>query len=78
MLWNITLGYNLGTCIGERAIWSAKNFNVDEINFKIQPTISSIEITFKSIDTVFDPDEVIIYTIQFLNSLDLYGMPPHN
>ncbi|GFX67062.1 ATP-dependent DNA helicase [Trichonephila clavipes] len=62
----------------ERAILAAKNLDVDAINFKIQQSLPGKEITFKSIDTVVDPDEVVNYPVEFLNSLDLPGMPPHN
>lgn len=62
----------------ERAILAAKNLDVDAINFKIQQSLPGNEITFKSIDTVVDPDEVVNYPVEFLNSLDLPGMPPHN
>ncbi|GFT10394.1 ATP-dependent DNA helicase [Trichonephila clavipes] len=56
----------------ERAILAAKNLDVDSINFKIQQSLPGNEITFKSIDTVVDPDEVVNYPVEFLNSLDLY------
>ena len=62
----------------ERASLAAKNLDVDAINFKIQQSLPGNEITFKSIDTVVDPDEVVNYPVEFLNSLDLPGMPPHN
>ncbi|XP_075235001.1 ATP-dependent DNA helicase Pif1-like [Lycorma delicatula] len=62
----------------ERAILAAKNLDVDVINFKIQQSLPGNEITFKSNDTVVDPDEVVNYPVEFLNSLDLPGMPPHN
>ncbi|XP_071035290.1 uncharacterized protein [Parasteatoda tepidariorum] len=62
----------------ERAILAAKNLDVDAINFKVQQSLPGSEITFKSIDTVVDPDEVVNYLADFLNSLDLPGMPPHN
>lgn len=62
----------------ERAILAAKNIDVDAINFKIQQSLPGNEILFKSIDTVTDPDEAVNYPVEFLHSLDLPGMPPHN
>lgn len=62
----------------ERAILAPKNIDVDAINFKIQQSLPGNEILFKSINTVTDPDEAVNYPVEFLNSLDLPGMPPHN
>ena len=64
--------------IRERAILATKSLEVDAINFKIQKSLPGNKISFKSIDTVVDPDEVVNYPVEFLNSLDLPGMPPHN
>ncbi|GFW59073.1 ATP-dependent DNA helicase [Trichonephila clavipes] len=49
----------------EQAILAAKNLDVDAINFKIQQSLPGNEITFKSIDTVVDPDEVVNYPVVF-------------
>ena len=63
--------------LSERAILAAKNIDVNDINFTIQNGIPGEAITYKSIDTVMNPDEVVNYPTEFLNSLDLPGMPPH-
>lgn len=35
-------------------------------------------MSYKSIDTVTNEDDVVHYTTEFLNSLDVAGLPPHN
>jgi len=47
------------------------------INFCIKDAISDKPITYKSIDTVMNQNEVINYPIEFLKSLDFPGMPQH-
>ncbi|GFT09070.1 hypothetical protein TNCV_4105332 [Trichonephila clavipes] len=64
-------------CITLPANFLAKNIDVNTINFTIQHGIPSETTTYKSIDTVENQDEVINYPTEFLNSLDLPGMPPH-
>ena len=72
------LRYNYTNHAWLSVILTAKNLDVDAINFKIQQSLPDNEITFKSIDTAVDPDEVVNYPVEFLNSLDLPGMPPCN
>ncbi|GFX88198.1 ATP-dependent DNA helicase [Trichonephila clavipes] len=64
-------------CITLPANFSAKNIDVNTIKFTIQHGIPSETTTYKSIDTVENQDEVVNYPTEFLNSLDLPGMPPH-
>ncbi|GFX60915.1 ATP-dependent DNA helicase [Trichonephila clavipes] len=70
---NLRHNYTDHAWLRERAILEAKNLDVDAINFKIQQSLPGNKITFKSIDTVVDPDEVVNYPVEFLNTLDLPG-----
>ena len=73
----IAQNYNNHHWLSERAILAAKNIDVNGINVTIQNGIPGEAITYKSIDTVMNPDEVVNYPKEFFNSLDLPGMPPH-
>ncbi|XP_068631653.1 uncharacterized protein [Battus philenor] len=58
--------------------FSAKNKDVDDLNYIIQNKIIGTMHSFKSIDCVTNEDEATNYPIEFLNSLDVPGLPPHN
>lgn len=64
--------------LSERAILAAKNVDVDAINIQIQNNVANQEFTFHSIDTVVDEDDAVNFTTEFLNSLDVPGLPPHS
>ncbi|GFU99553.1 ATP-dependent DNA helicase PIF1 [Trichonephila clavipes] len=74
---NIAQNYKNHQWLSTRAILAAKNIDVNTINFTIQHRIPSETTTYKSIDTVENQGEVVNYPTEFLNSLDLPGMPPH-
>ncbi|XP_055918612.1 uncharacterized protein LOC129950715 [Eupeodes corollae] len=59
----------------ERAILAAKNKDLDDLNFMIQNQIVG---SFKSIDCVTNEEEATYYPTEFLSSLDVPGLPPHN
>lgn len=61
----------------ERAILAPKNENVNKINEDIQEKIPGHVTKYKSVDTVLNADEAVNYPIEFLNSLEPPGMPPH-
>ncbi|XP_017461157.1 PREDICTED: uncharacterized protein LOC108354487 [Rhagoletis zephyria] len=63
--------------LSERAILAARNIDVDAMNLEVLAQIPGEAKLFKSIDTVLNDVEVINYPTEFLNSLDLPGMPPH-
>jgi hypothetical protein len=52
--------------------------NVNKFNLKIQHLLPGDLISYKSIDTLCNATEAINYPSEFLNSLDLPGMPLHN
>jgi len=74
---DIAQNYKNHQWLSTRAILAAKNIDVNTINFTIQNGIPGETTTYKSIDTVVNQDEVVNYSTEFLNSLDLPGMPPH-
>jgi ATP-dependent DNA helicase PIF1 len=49
--------------------------DVNELNLKIQHLLPGDLVLYKSIDTVCD---AVNYPTEFLNSLDLIDMSPHN
>ncbi|KAF2890198.1 hypothetical protein ILUMI_15975 [Ignelater luminosus] len=75
---NIITNYKNNEWLSERAILAAKNKDVDDLNHIIQNEIIGTMHSFKSIDCVTNEDEVSNYPIEFLNSLDVPGLPPHN
>lgn len=64
--------------LASRAIWAAKNVDVNNLNLKIQQLLPGELVSYKSIDTVCDATDAVNYPIEFLNSLDSPGMPLHN
>jgi ATP-dependent DNA helicase PIF1 len=63
---------------GRKSNFNSKNVDVNELNLKIQYLLPEDLVSYKSIDTVCDSTEAVNYPIEFLNSLDLPGMSPHN
>ncbi|GBP71922.1 hypothetical protein EVAR_38255_1 [Eumeta japonica] len=74
---NITQNYKNHQWLSVRAILAAKNIAIYTINFTIQNEIPGETTTYESIDAVVNQDEVVNYPTEFLNPLDLPGMPPH-
>ncbi|GFV87198.1 ATP-dependent DNA helicase [Trichonephila clavipes] len=59
----------------ERTILAPKNVTVGKINKKILGEIASETSVYNSIDTVMSSDDTTSYPVEFLNSLDLSGVP---
>src|SRR5258705_7682153 len=74
---NLPTNFKNPDWLSERAILAAKNKDVYDLNNIIQANIQSEAVTYRSLDTVVEADEAVNYPTEFLNSLDLPGMPPH-
>jgi ATP-dependent DNA helicase PIF1 len=75
---NVHRQYTNHEWLAERAILVTKNVDVNELNLKIQHLLPVDLVSYKSKDTVCDATEAVNYPTEFLNSLDLPGMPTHN
>lgn len=75
---NIIENYQNYAWLSQRAILAAKNNDVYALNFTIQSKIDDDLVTYKSVDSITNPDDVVNYPTEFLNSLELPGFPPHN
>lgn len=74
---NITHNFKNYDWLGERAILAPKNDDVNKINHQILLTLPGEMMKYNSIDTVMDENQSVNYPIEFLNSLEPSGMPPH-
>ncbi|CAG9787616.1 unnamed protein product [Diatraea saccharalis] len=61
----------------ERAVLSPKNELVNKINNKVLDVVDGASRVYTSIDTVMASDDSTAYPVEFLNSLELTGVPPH-
>ncbi|CAH0682997.1 unnamed protein product [Spodoptera exigua] len=75
---NISENYKNYAWLSQRAILAAKNNDVHALNFTIQSKIAGDLVTYKSVDSMTNPDDVVNYPTEFLNSLEIPGFPPHN
>lgn len=74
---NIAQEYRNRIWLSERAIMAAKNKDVDDINAQIMEDIPGQIVTYNSVDTIMNQDDIVNYPVEFLNSLDLPGVPQH-
>lgn len=75
---NLNRNYKNYEWFCERAILAPKNEFVNNINYNILQKLHGSEVQYKSFDTLIDQNDAVNYPIEFLNSQELPGMPPHN
>ena len=73
----IATSYKNHEWLCERVILAEKNNDVNAINNIIQGQILGQYKTYKSIGTIMDMDEIVIYPIEFFNSMDIPGISQH-
>ncbi|CAK1595296.1 unnamed protein product [Parnassius mnemosyne] len=61
----------------ERAILAPKNESVNKINSDILSEVAGEITEYLSVDTVIDTEQSTSYPVEFLNSLELSGVPSH-
>ena len=63
--------------ISSRAILTTKNEDVDKLNDEIMERLPGDTIILRSVDTVTEENQAALYPPEFLNSLNISGLPPH-
>lgn len=60
-----------------RAILAPLNNTVNQINVTLIHAFPGEVITYSSIDSALTVDEAVHFPTEFLNSIELSGLPPH-
>lgn len=63
--------------VSARSILCPRNEVVDRINDQVTDQFPGDTVTCLSVDTVAEADQQAIYPQEYLNSLNLSGLPPH-
>ncbi|XP_036341509.1 ATP-dependent DNA helicase PIF1-like [Rhagoletis pomonella] len=74
---NIAQNYLDHDWLRERAILAPNNVHVNSINYQILEKLPGGVTTYKSVDSAMNQDDAVNYPVEFLNSLEPPGMPPH-
>ena len=73
---NLLINYQNESCMSG-AILTTKNKDVHYMNNIVMGKLSGDLISLKSIDSVSNDDQAAIHPPEFLNSINISGLPPH-
>ena len=62
----------------ERAILASRHEEVNRINRQCLQNLSGEEVVIPSIDSPVNIDDVLLHPVEYINSLEDAGIPPHN
>jgi hypothetical protein len=68
---------SLGGYLAERCILTTTNNLVDRINETIMDQVDGTATVVRSADSVSDTAQAALYPPEFLNSINISGVPPH-
>ena len=74
---NISQHYKDHQWLCECAILAPKNMTVNSLNVQFLQQLPGKGHEYRLIDTVIEQDQTVNYPAEFLNSLDIPGIPPH-
>ena len=74
---NMVEHYSNQQWLCERAILAPKNDALAIINTQLLQQVPGDVTLYKSVDSAPDISGVVQYPVEFLNSLELSGVPPH-
>ena len=63
--------------LAERAILAARNDTIDKLNEQLFASMNDEVFTSYSVDKVMDERDAEIYAIEYLNTVNLSNLPPH-
>lgn len=74
---NLNKNYKDMEWLSQRAILAPKYDVVNQLNDTIQSKLPGEIITYTSIDTAIETNQAVNYPVEFLNNLEISGMPSH-
>ena len=75
---NISVNIRNTKWLGERAILAPLNSIVNSINQQMVHEFAGESVNYRSVDTAISEDEALHFPVEFLNSIEVPGLPTYN